>query len=178
MSINSCIRSNCCNSRSRDRYRSYDYLPHYASGRTHDHSPHYTSGWKSKSWSWSPNTVSVITKLYKILFTYSGYYFVFPSINKSVALNEPVLVTVNSVQCIWKCKGSMISLVYYVDMNDALSVTRKLPTIFWLAWIKSVRTCLGWVYRNHTQQHPIIPLAMPSWLLILFGVFHYKITKP
>ena len=64
---------------------------------------------------------------------FSDSYFVLPSIKKSVALNEPVLVTVNSVQCIYKCKGSIIFHVYYVDVNDPLLlVTGKLPTIFWL----------------------------------------------
>ena len=41
MSINSFIGSHCCNSCSRDRYRSHDYSLHYTSSRrrkTHDHS--------------------------------------------------------------------------------------------------------------------------------------------
>ena len=40
-------------------------------------------------------------------------------------------------------QGSLTLHVYHGDTNDALQVTRKLPTILWLPLFKTVRTCLG-----------------------------------
>ena len=67
----------------------------------------------------------------------------------------------------------LISHVYYVDMNDALSVTRKLLTILWLPRIKSVTTFLDRVYR---KQHSATSNNPLGYALLIIGIA-YKITK-
>ena len=44
----------------------------------------------------------------------------------------------------------MISHVYYVDMNDALSVTRKLATTFWLHELNQLQHAWTEFIANHT----------------------------